>query len=76
MNSPINLGLNSTIKLFFDEADAEYFDFTIDAGASFEIDTKKYGAYFIKAGANVFTFTAATPKVPFNISIGARFNAE
>lgn len=76
MNSPINLGLNSTIKLYFDEADSKYFDFTIDAGASFEFDTKKFGAYFIKAGANVFTFTAATQKVPFSISIGARFIAE
>lgn len=76
INSPINLGLNSSVKIFFDEADDAYFDFTIDAGASFEIDTKTYGAYFITAGANIFTFTAATQTVPFSISIGARFNAE
>ncbi len=75
-NSPINLGLNSTLTLFFDEANSDYFNLNMDVGAHFEIDTKKFGAYFIKAGANVFSFTAVTQTVPFNISIGARFYAE
>ncbi len=75
-NSPITMGLSSSVKIFIDEAVPDYFDFTIDAGGSFEYDTKKFGAYFIEASANVFTFTAATQKVPFSISIGARFKAE
>ncbi len=75
-NSPITMGLSSAVKIFLSEADASYFDFTINAGGSFEIDTKTFGSYFIKAGANIFTFSAATQKVPFNISIGARFKAE
>lgn len=74
-NSPVTVGLNSTVKLLFDEADSKYLDLTIDAGASLELTTEKFGSYFIKAGANVFSLSALNQKMPFCVSIGARFNA-
>lgn len=76
INSPIIMGLNSNVRIFFDEADIDYLDFVIDVGGSIEYDTRKFGSYFINGSANIFTFKTTTKVVPFSISIGARFTAQ